>query len=147
SSSAQTSPSSTQSGVLTAAGTAFATFGKRALRSLPFRETSRASPACTYATARKPSHLTSNSQPSPFGTSLTSVASMTWYSVLRTGAAPSSRFLTSSQFFSSPERCAGTSDQRPSSREPCRRTVSPPSRFSSTSSYVPWSQISTVPAP
>ena len=35
----------------------------------------------------------------------------------------------------------------PCSRVPCSRTVSPPSFFSSTSSYVPRSQISTVPAP
>ena len=39
----------------------------------------------------------------------------------------------------------GTSVQTPWSRSPPRRTVRPPSRFSSSSSYVPWSQISTVP--
>ncbi len=42
---------------------------------------------------------------------------------------------------------AGTSVQTPSRRSPCSLTVSPPFRFSSSSSYVPRSQISTVPAP
>ena len=42
---------------------------------------------------------------------------------------------------------AGTSVHTPSRRSPCSRTVSPPLRFSSRSSYVPRSQISTVPAP
>ena len=35
------------------------------------------------------------------------------------------------------ERWAGTSAQVPSRRSPCSRTVRPPSRFSSSSSYVP----------
>ena len=52
-----------------------------------------------------------------------------------------------SQFFGSPSSFAGISVHSPCSRVPASRTVSPPSFFSSTSSYVPLSQISTVPAP
>ena len=89
------------------------------------------------------------SAPAPRGTSCASVASIGAYArPLDFGAGElSSRFRTISQFFSSPLRCAGTSAQMPSSRSPCKRTVKPPFFFSSSSSYVPVSQISTLPAP
>ena len=65
--------------------------------------------------------------------SSSSVASIGLYS-RRPEPAPSSRFRRISQFLGSPESFAGTSAQVPSSFSPCSRTVSPPSRFSSTSS-------------
>ena len=64
----------------------------------------------------------------------------------RFGAVSSCRRMRS-QFFGSPESFAGMSVHVPSSRLPCSRTVSSPFRFSFSSSYVPLSQISTVPAP
>jgi len=148
SSRAHTSPSSTAAGVFSAFGSSFATLPKRPVRSLPFRLVSVASPPETRPTARKPSHFTSKTQPSLVGSSAASVASIGRYSARFAGFdVPSSRLRMMSQFFGSPLSFAGTSAQVPSSRSPCSRTVSPPSFFSSTSSYVPLSQISTVPAP
>ena len=135
SSSAHTSPSSTASGVRSALGSSFATFAKRAVRSLPFRLVSVASPPETRPIARNPSHLTSKSQPSPVGSSEASVASIGRYSLRRAGEGASpSRLRMMSQFFSSPSSFAGTSAHVPSRRFPCSRTVRPPSFFWSSSS-------------
>ena len=63
----QISPSTTAFGLLTALTIAFATSGKRPVRSLSLRDTSLHSPPRTYATARKPSNFTSCAQSSPCG--------------------------------------------------------------------------------
>jgi hypothetical protein len=92
--------------------------------------------------------LISKIQPSPFGIDSASVASIGAYLRGFLGAGVASSFLRRiSQFFGSPESFAGTSAYVPSSRSPWRRTVRPPFFFSSSSSYVPLSQTSTLPAP
>jgi hypothetical protein len=100
-----------------------------------------------YASARKPSNFTSYSQSPARGSDGASVASIGLYRRPGSAGAFSSWLRMISQFCSLPSRCAGTSVQVPSSRLPCRRTFSWPFGFSSSSSYVPLSQISTEPAP
>ena len=106
----------------------------------------------TYATARYPSHLTSCSHRLPVGRPPSRASRASARSAVRRGgqdfvarATCSSglAFLQQQPVLRVAVSFAGTSVHRPSSRCPWRRTVSPPSRFSSTSSYVPWSQIST----
>ena len=104
---------------------------------------------CTYASARKPSNLTSYVHPSPCGTLFASDASIGRYvcpPAYQSEPSASLR-LISSQFCSLPSMCVGRSDHVPRSRVPCSSNVSWPFGFSSSSSYVPLSQISTVPPP
>ena len=98
-------------------------------------------PAEIVAIARNPSHLGSNSHWSPSGSARGRGEHR------RHGPAVAASFRSSNQLRASPSSAAGTSVQIPSTLSPWRCTVSPPSRFSSTSSYVPRSQISTEPAP
>ncbi len=144
SSSAQISASSTASAERVPSSAARAAGLKRSVRSLPFLLVSVAWPPAIVTMARNPSHLGSKIQLSPRGSASDEVASVGAYR-LATAVAPS--FRRSNQFFGSPSSFAGTSVQTPSSRSPRRRTVRPPPGFSSRSSYVPRSQISTVPAP
>ena len=73
---ATTSPSSTQSGVRSARSSVRTTVGKRSTNDLSFRLRRSTLPPRIVAIARKPSHFTSKSQPSPVGTSAASVASI-----------------------------------------------------------------------
>ena len=131
SSSAQTSASRTASGERTACPAARATGRKRSVRSVPFRLVSVASPPATVTIARYPSHFGSKSHSGPVGSVSTGVASCAANRV-RVPRLPS--FRRRSQFCSLPSSRAGTSVQTPSARSPARRNVSPPSRFSSSSS-------------
>ena len=66
----------TQSGVFIALTISFATRSNFSVKSLPLRLRIITSLPVTYEIARYPSHLTSKSQSSPGGTSLTRVADM-----------------------------------------------------------------------
>ena len=121
SSSAQTSPSSTQSGVRTARSSARATVAKRSVRSLPRRLVSVASPPATDADrpVAVPLDLV---EPLVAGRHV--VGERRQHRLVlapraRAPEAPSSCLRRSSQFFSSPSSFAGTSVQRPSRRSPC----------------------------
>jgi len=75
----QISPSTTAFGLFTALAIAFATPGKRVVRSLSLRETSLQSPPRTYASARNPSNFTSCVQSTPAGMRVSRVASIGLY--------------------------------------------------------------------
>ena len=130
-SSAQISASSTASAERVPSSAARAAGRKRSVRSFPFRLVSVAWPPEIVTSARKPSHLGSYTQLSPRGRLSDDVESIGAY-LLVAPVAPS--FRKRSQFRGSPSSLAGTSVQTPSSRSPSSRTVSPPSRFSSSNS-------------
>ena len=128
-----------------ASAAARATSRNRSVRSLPFRLVSVTSPPDTVTIARKPSHFGSKTQPSPTGSASAAIAPAS----ARSGR-PRRRRRPCAGGASSSDRRRATPARASTRRRGAPRAAAPSGRrlcFSSRRSYVPRSQISTVPAP
>ena len=134
------------SGDAYACPTARATVRKRPVRSFPFRLTSVASPPRTSRARESRPTSPRRASPAPVGRASTERRQ---HRPILGRDALTRRAVLAEQEPVLLVAVEARGDERPDAVEPAprRRTVSPPSRFSSISSYVPRSQISTVPAP